>query len=101
MKNKITTSQVQHIADLANIPIKDDEKENLAEAFDDTLSVIDNLKKVDVSGIEPTHQVTGLENVLREDVILNEVMFTQEESLKNGHNTHDGYFVVERIIDES
>lgn len=101
MKNKITPQQVQHIADLANIPITEEEKVSLTEAFSQTLDVIDELRQVDVTGVEPTHQVTGLENILREDDVNDEVMFSQKEALKNGHNTHDGYFVVERIIDES
>lgn len=101
MKIQITTSQVQHIADLANIPISKAEQTSLAQAFDQTLEVIDNLKKVDVTGVEPTHQVTGLENVFRQDEVNESVMFSQQEALKNGNLTHEGYFVVERIIDES
>lgn len=101
MTNNITPKQVQHIADLANIPITKEEKVNLASAFDDTLTVIDDLRKVDVSSVEPTHQVTGLENVFREDTINEDVMFSQKEALANGQNTYQGYFVVERIIDES
>lgn len=101
MKKQITLSQIQHIADLANIPITKQEQEKLADAFDETLKVIDSLRKVNVDGVEPTHQVTRLENVLRDDVVNMDVMFTQDEALKNGYQTYDGYFVVERIIDES
>ena len=101
MKKQITTSQVQHIADLANIPITEKEQTSLADAFSQTLEVISELKSVDVTGVEPTHQVTGLENILREDIVNPEVMFSQKEALANGKKTHDGYFVVERIIDEA
>lgn len=101
MPNKITTQQVQHIADLANIPITDQEQANLADSFSQTLDVINELTQVDVTGVEPTHQVTGLENVLREDIVNEEIMFSQKEALANGKKIHDGYFVVERIIDES
>ena len=92
-------SLVKHIAQLANIPISDDEEEAFAVAFTDTLKVVDELKEVDVTGVEPTHQVTGLTNVTRDDAVDEERMFTQEEALANGKNTHDGYFVVERLID--
>ena len=65
--NKITTTQVKHIAKLANIPITPEEEKSLRDAFEETLGVISELQSVDVTGVEPTHQVTGFENVLRED----------------------------------
>ena len=49
------------------------------------LSVLDELKKVNVAGVEPTSQVTGLENVIREDA--NDVtrIFTQDQALGTLH----------------
>jgi len=87
------------MATLADIPLRPQEEERLAKEFADTLAVIDNLRQLDVSQIEPTHQVTGLENVTREDVVNKARMFTQEEALANARQTHDGFFVVPRIID--
>jgi len=101
MPNKITTAQVDHIAKLANIPVSSQEKEQLAQDFTTTLDAITNLQKIDVRGVEPTHQVTGLENIFREDEVKEEYMFTQDQALANGENTSQGYFVVGRIIDES
>lgn len=96
----ITKTQVQHIADLANIPITEDEAESLKHAFEETLETIKELQSVDVSSVEPTHQVTGFENVLREDSVIEDTMFTQTQALQNAQQTHNGYFVVPRIIDE-
>lgn len=89
---------VAHIADLANIPVTTDEEKKLAEGFTKTLAVVDKLMEVDTLGIEPTHQVTGLENVWREDQIDNSRTFTQEEALANATNKHNGYFVVPQLI---
>ena len=102
MKNttKITKKQIQHIANLANIPITAQEQENLQHAFDETLKTIAELQSVDIKNIEPTHQVTGLTNVLREDIVDAENMFTQQQALANAKKTHNGYFVVPRIIEE-
>ncbi len=91
---------VAHIANLANIPVTKAEEEKLASGFVTTLKVVDQLMDVDTSGVEPTHQVTGLENVLREDEVDEERMFTQEEALSNASNKHDGYFVVPQLIGE-
>lgn len=100
MKNKITTTQIKHIATLASIPISTIEEEKLRDAFEETLDVISELQSVDVTGVEPTHQVTGLENVFREDKINEKNMFSQKDALKNAKKTYNGYFVVPRIIDE-
>ncbi len=99
MTKKIDTQLVEHIAQLAQIPVSEKEKTELAEAFNQTLGVIDQLKEVETAGVEPTHQVTGLVNNTREDLVTTETMFTQEEALANAKRTHQGYFVVERVID--
>ncbi|MBP7842794.1 Asp-tRNA(Asn)/Glu-tRNA(Gln) amidotransferase subunit GatC [Candidatus Woesebacteria bacterium] len=97
---KITKDQIKHIANLANIPVSDQEQENLQHAFEETLDTIAELQSVDISKTEPTHQVTGLTNILREDVVDSDNMFTQKQALANAKQTHDGYFVVPRIIEE-
>lgn len=100
MAQKISEDLVRHIASLAKIPILEKEEKELTEGFNKTLTVVDELFKVDVAGVEPTHQVTGLENVLREDKIDEKKMLNQKEALSNTKNKYNGYFVVNRIIDD-
>lgn len=97
---KISKDLVAHIAKLAKIPVTEKEKEDLADGFNKTLDVVDELFKVDVKNIEPTHQVTGLENVLREDEVDEKKIFTQDQALCNTKNKHNGYFVVDQILAE-
>ena len=97
---KISKDLVKHMSRLARIPISGQEEEELAKGFNKTLEVIDNLFNVDVKGVEPTHQVTGLENVLREDKVDEKKMLTQEQALSNTKNKHNGYFVVDQILAE-
>lgn len=97
----VTPEQVDHIAHLATIPTSAKERERLAHEFSDTLSVVAQLKSVDVSDVEPTHQVTGLENVLRNDEVRQDLCFSQAEALVNARRTHQGYFVVERILEDA
>lgn len=100
MSNKINQSTVKHIADLAQIPISDNESKQLTTAFLETLKVVDELQEIDTSLVEPTHQVTGLKNVLRDDVVIKEQMFSQEEALSNAKNTHRGFFVVPKVLEK-
>ncbi|MBI5122869.1 Asp-tRNA(Asn)/Glu-tRNA(Gln) amidotransferase subunit GatC [Candidatus Roizmanbacteria bacterium] len=97
---KISKNTVDHIAKLAKIPVSEREKESLTNGFNKTLEVVDELFKVDVTGVEPTHQVTGLENVLRDDVVDERKMFSQEQALSNAKNKYNGYFVVDQILAE-
>lgn len=97
---KISTQTVDHIAKLAKIPVSETEKEELAVGFNKTLGVIDELFKVDVSGVEPTHQITGLENIFRDDKTDEKKTFTQDQALSNTKKKHNGYFVVDQILAE-
>lgn len=100
MSNKINQSTVKHIATLAQIPISNEESEKLTTAFLETLEVIDELQEIDTNTTEPTHQVTGLKNVLRDDVVIEEQMFSQKEALSNAKHTHQGFFVVPKILEK-
>jgi len=97
---KFTKTQTKHIANLANLPLDSQTEDKLAKDFADTLDVIANLEELDVSQTEPTHQITGLENVWREDEIVQENVFSQDQALANANQTDGGFFVVPRIIDK-
>ena len=100
MAQKFTTSDVQKIAQLANIPVSDVQAQALAQGFATTMEVVEKLQQVDVRGVEPTSQVTGLENVLRDDIVDSNRTFTQEQALANAKNVHQGFFVVDQVIDQ-
>ena len=95
-----SVQDVHHIAELSNIPVTEDEKATLAEGFNTTMAVVDNLNKAQTSGVEPTNQVTGLENVSRKDVVDDERMLSQEEALRNAKRTYKGFFIVDQILDK-
>lgn len=94
----VNNTQVKHIAQLADIPVGEEESIELADDFSETLQVVDQLKKADVSKVEITHQVTGFKNVFREDIVKEGQSFTQKEALANAHKTYKGYFVVPYVL---
>ncbi len=65
----ITTDDVRHLAQLSNVQVSDGEIESLRGDLSNILDYINQLKDVDTTGVEPTYQVTGLENVTRDDDI--------------------------------
>ena len=66
---KLDKKQIKHIANLSKLELTDKELEKYVNQLSDVLGYIDQLREVDVSDTVPTAQVTGLENVLEEDVI--------------------------------
>jgi aspartyl/glutamyl-tRNA(Asn/Gln) amidotransferase C subunit len=80
--------------------VSDEEKRQFAKAFAETLTVVEELGELDTSKTPSTHQVTGLENVWREDKVDEKKMFSQKEALANGAKTHQGFFVVPRVLEE-
>lgn len=98
--NNFTPADVAHIAILSNIPITSAEEEKLAIGFTTTIAVVDKLATVDTSSVDPTHQVTGLENIVRADVVTPETMFTQEDATQGASRTYQGYIVVDQLIGE-
>lgn len=93
------TLDIAHIAKLSSLHISDAEAKKLQKQLESTLETISELNQVDTKSVEPTSQVTGLTNVFRNDEIDTERMFSQEEALANGKQTHNGYFVVGAVID--
>lgn len=93
--------KVHHIATLAHIPLKKEEEEELMKGFQTTMHVVDTLFSINVDKVLPTNQVTGLENVTRDDVIDTTRMFTQEEAIANAPRKKNGYFVVDQILEDN
>ena len=65
----ISTSDIQHLASLSNLALADDEVDGLRQDLENIIGYIAQLGELDTSGVEPTYQVTGLENVWREDEV--------------------------------
>lgn len=87
---------ISHVAKLANLTLSDEEKIKFEKQLDETVEYIEGLSEVDTTNIEPTSQVTGLENITREDEITPSL--SQEEALKNAKSTHNGFFKVKGIL---
>ena len=87
---------ISHVAKLANLPLSVEEKKKFEKQLEEAIQYIQNLNEVDTAGIEPTSQVTGLENVTREDAV--KPSLSQEDALKNAKSTHNGLFKVKGIL---
>src|SRR5262249_4039453 len=64
---KITLTEVEHVARLARLALGTDEKERMRNQLDAILGYVEQLQRVDTTGVEPTAHVLPLVNVMRED----------------------------------
>lgn len=65
----LTKDEVKHIAHLARLRLNDEEVERYTTQLSAILEYVEQLQAVDTTGVEPTAQVTGLENVMRIDEV--------------------------------
>lgn len=63
----ITTNDVRHLAQLSNLQLADSEVTAMQADLENILEYINQLAELDTTGVEPTYQVTGLQNVWRTD----------------------------------
>lgn len=87
---------VSLVAKLANLPLTQEEKDIFSKQLEETVIYVKGLDKVDTAGVEPTSQVTGLENITREDEVMPSL--SQEDALKNAKSTYNGFFKVKGIL---
>ena len=82
---------------LARLDLSDEEVESFRKELSDILRYVEQLSDVDVSGLEPTTQVTGLKNVMREDEVI-DYGVGHEELLRLAPNSQDGQIKTNRMI---
>ena len=70
MTTAISKDDVLHLAQLSNLQLSDDEIASLQTDLANILQYVEQLGELDTTGVEPTYQVTDLENVFREDVVV-------------------------------
>jgi aspartyl-tRNA(Asn)/glutamyl-tRNA(Gln) amidotransferase subunit C len=68
---QISRDDVQHLAQLSSLQLIDDEVDALRSDLENIVGYIQQLDELDTTGIEPTYQVTDLQNVWRQDVVDN------------------------------
>jgi aspartyl-tRNA(Asn)/glutamyl-tRNA(Gln) amidotransferase subunit C len=67
---QISRDDVQHLAQLSSLQLSSIELDGLQTDIATILDYVDQLGELDTTGIEPTYQVTDLENVWRDDVVI-------------------------------
>ena len=95
---KLTKKQVEYVAGLARLGVNKEEKNKFAEELSAVLEFVEKLNQVKTEKIEPTAQVTGLENVIREDKRKVKNVRQREKLLNAAPETKDEYVKVKAVL---
>lgn len=94
---KISRDDVQHLAQLSNLALSDDEIDGLQTDIGNILGYVEQLGELDTSGVEPTYQVTDLENVWRDDVI-DDYGIDRDDLIALAPEAKDGQIKVPKVL---
>lgn len=94
---ELTQDDVLKLAQLARLSLTDDEVEEFRRELSAILEYVRQLQTVDVSGLEPTTQVSGLTNVMRDDT-LHDYGIDRAELLRNVPQVEEDQIKVKRMV---
>lgn len=92
------TIDVKHIAKLADLAVSEKELPKFEKQLSEVLEHVEKLQGIKTDKVPETSQVTGLENVTRDDEIDLERTLPQNEALSQTSSSLNGLFKVKGVI---
>jgi aspartyl-tRNA(Asn)/glutamyl-tRNA(Gln) amidotransferase subunit C len=89
---------INHIAKLARLGLTEREKKRFKKELSAILDFVSQLNKVKTDKVEPTAQVTGLDNVVRQDKGRGKSRQETDKLLDLAPETKDRYVKVKAIL---
>ena len=97
MANIITDETIEYVGILAKLELSEDEREAAKKDMGRMLDYIDKLNELDTTGVEPMSHIFPVQNVFREDVVINGD--ESAKTLQNAPEEKDNMFVCPRTFD--
>ena len=94
-----TREEIEHLAKLARLELSEEEIVRCQGEMGRILDYVGELREVDTKGVEPTAQVTGLVNRLREDIAVPSDEATRECLLDAAPEREGGYIKVKAVFE--
>lgn len=94
----ISKEEVEKIAKLARLGLKDEEIQKIQKDLSSILDYFEKLKKVDTSKIQPTTQSILMENVERKDAVENQTEETKKNLIESTPEKEKNYIKVKSIL---
>lgn len=97
MANVISDETIDYVGILAKLELSGEEKKQAKKDMANMLNYIDKLNELDTEGVEPMSHVFPVNNVFREDVVMNGD--DRDNILKNAPEEKDGMFNVPKTFE--
>jgi len=91
---------VSHIARLARMGLSKEEEQKFAKDLAAILEFVKKLSEVDVEGVEPMAQATGLHSITRADEGVKRSEESRAKILANAPESKDNYIKVKAVFEE-
>lgn len=96
-KAKLTAEEVEHVAELAKLELTPSELKKFQSQLSKVLDYVSQLSKVKTDVVEPTSQITDLENVFRDDQ--SSISLPQKDVLSGTKQARNGFFQTKAIFE--
>jgi aspartyl-tRNA(Asn)/glutamyl-tRNA(Gln) amidotransferase subunit C len=93
----VDTATVRRIAHLSRIAVQDEEVAHLQSELNAILDFVEQLRGVDVEGVEPMTSVMPMQLKKREDQVTDG--FIADEIVANAPRREDHFFVVPKVVE--
>ena len=90
---------VSHIAKLARLGLSQEDEKKFAKDLENILEFIKKLEEVDVEGVEPMAQATGLHSIMRADEGVKRSEESRAKILANAPESKDNYIKVKAVFE--
>lgn len=94
---QVSREDVLHLAQLSSLELNENEIESLRNDLSNILGYIEQLSQLDTDGIEPTYQVSGLQNVWRSDEVI-DYGVTREDLLACAPESQNNQLKVPKVL---
>lgn len=94
---QIDKNLILKLETLARLELSDAERDKLQGSLNDILRMVEKLDELNTEGVAPLVYINEDVNVLRDDVVKNEL--SREDALKNAPAQNGVFFKVPKVID--
>jgi len=94
---RLETNVITHVAELSRIEISDEKKEKFTSELSGIISHVEDLESAPTEDIKPISQITNLENVMREDKIVEGLPI--DKILQNAPDKKDNFIRTKKIFE--
>jgi aspartyl-tRNA(Asn)/glutamyl-tRNA(Gln) amidotransferase subunit C len=95
----VDNNTINRLANLAKLQFDEVEMKSITNELEKIVLMCEQLKNVDTDGVEPLIYMTNAHNVLRDDVVSQEI--NHEDALKNAPKRDSDFFRVPKVIESN